>query len=401
MLLSILSTLIVLSSLYKYITHLDIFWDLSIYERAVSDIQNGISPYRHFESLNFVYHPIVAHTFNALNHIIPLHSLMLLMYITSITLFLWQLNVFRNSKTSAGFPRSIFNSQKKSRRVQYIGLINELMPALAFGGGIGILSIFTGNITLYLHFALLASLIWWAHNDTLISKNLPTLLIAIFSIIKPYFLLYLLVTFFISDNKKSPLIQALFSILFFSICWGLFYFINPLEHTNFINALKDQSLSKNDIGYSFFAIFRVMSGSDLLALIVHFIFITILSTTLYRNFKGTISLDTTDKILLLYFLLTLANPRMKEYDLFPALICFFFFIQYTFKKAAFLIFVGVFISSIGALNFVFRKVETFIQVDANYTKQVFSLLLMISIIYYEIHLKRFRYSYKAPLQKIL
>ncbi|MFP3182560.1 MAG: hypothetical protein RXS25_17685 [Paraburkholderia sp.] len=37
----------------------DFFWDLSVYERALRDLRQGLDPYRGDAGLPFVYHPLV------------------------------------------------------------------------------------------------------------------------------------------------------------------------------------------------------------------------------------------------------------------------------------------------------------------------------------------------------
>jgi hypothetical protein len=116
--------------------------------------------------------------------------------------------------------------------------------------------------------------------------------------------------------------MSIFIILIVSS--SLFY---GAEFSSFISAVQNQTLGKRDLGYGFVMFFYdyYLSAGSLIyrAFVLHFaIAFLLLLISVYLAIKNKwLSTDNSNSAyfpFLLYFLLTLFNPRLKVYDLFPA-----------------------------------------------------------------------------------
>jgi hypothetical protein len=284
-----------------------IFWDLGIYEKAVSSFHLGENPYALTGYLSFVYHPLVLR-FMAMfgTH---LKEVLILLYIGSLTFFLISL-------------RNI-----------YMGWLSSFL-AFAYCG-VGTISIGSGNITVFMHLILLGVLlnsIALENKDSEISYNPFILSALVFSIVKPYMLSYLFIPIIISwGTPHGHLIRRNIAIKGIAVLMILLassiYFGN--EFYDFLIAVKRQTIGKHDLGYGiamFFYEYYSSAGNLIYrAFALQFIIVGALIVLALWLSKRNGLIQSPNFVLLLYFLLTLANPRLKVYDLFPALIALFIF----------------------------------------------------------------------------
>ena len=75
-----------------------IFWDLNVYNRAVSDYIQGVDPYRRDVSLLFIYHPYVLKAFIFLYELFSIKMWLLCFYFVATTFFVREFLYF--SKTT-------------------------------------------------------------------------------------------------------------------------------------------------------------------------------------------------------------------------------------------------------------------------------------------------------------
>ena len=295
----------------------DIFWDLGIYAKAIYVLNSGGDPYSPDQLggyLSFVYHPLVLHVMALFGSWLSLA--LMAFYIASIVYFLFSLKKNSNLWLSA---------------------------FLAFAYcGIGFISIASGNLTVFFHLILLGTLVRDASQDLDKNKNGNLLkststnspfviLLLAFSIIKPYFLIYLAIPLIMQWGKKEGFAKTLRLVLtwmsifiILMVSSSLFY---GAEFSAFITSLQNQTLGKRDLGYGFVMFFYdyYLSAGPLIyrAFVLHFaIAFLLLLISVYLAIKNK-WLSTDNSIsayfpFLLYFLLTLFNPRLKVYDLFPA-----------------------------------------------------------------------------------
>ena len=295
----------------------DIFWDLGIYAKAINIFNSGGDPYSPDQLggfLSFVYHPLILHGMALFGSwLLPV---LITFYFASMVYFLFSL---RNNSN----------------------LWLSLFLAFAYCG-IGFISLASGNLTVFLHLILLAILVKGSSQDLNQNKNQNLssftstntafiILVIAFSIIKPYFLVYLVIPLIMQWGKNEGIAKTIRLILtwvsiFFAlmISSSLFY---STEFSAFITSLQNQTLGKRDLGYGFVMFFYdyYLSAGSLIyrAFVLHFaIAFLLLLISVYLAIKNKwLSTDNSNSAyfpFLLYFLLTLFNPRLKVYDLFPA-----------------------------------------------------------------------------------
>ena len=324
-----------------------LLWDLSTYTRVVLDYQNGFLPYRTDLNLNFIYHPLVLQSFYYINEFFSLTAFLLLFYTISLVWFSYEINAF------------ILSKENTNKQITRNDIIFYSTVTVVFGG-IGVCSLLAGNITPFLHFYLIASFLRVLRKQDIFSIILSFFFILIFSVIKPYFLLYILIPFLINyDKRKLCTLSSVMVLILWITIFGCYYFINNEEFTQFWVALKHQSIHKNDVGYSFYGILRNDLGliffegvsknilNDLVNLMIH---ISISCILLFwfksRIIKKDLQNLITTNFFLAYFVLTIINPRLKEYDVFPATICLFIYFNTKSYANYKILLTGLLISSI-------------------------------------------------------
>jgi hypothetical protein len=101
------------------------------------------------------------------------------------------------------------------------------------------------------------------------------------------------------------------------------------EFQSFLSAVQGQTIGKRDMGYGlvmYFYEYYLSAGSLIYrAFVLHFAILSVLILMVLFLGKRSGQLNTPRFALLLYFLLTILNPRLKVYDLFPAMVALFIF----------------------------------------------------------------------------
>lgn len=287
-----------------------IFWDLGIYEKAVDVFHSGGNPYELNGYLSFVYHPLVLR-FMALfgSH---LDIALMAAYVGSLLFF--------------------FSSLGSNRSWWFYAFL-----AFAYCG-IGTISIGSGNITVFFHLILLGILLRHisnGENDRVPSSNgflVFILLVLLFSLVKPYMLAYLLIPMALtwkSDQQRSTWTLVLLAGLFLALILILSSLYFGAEFQSFLSAVQGQTIGKRDLGYGlvmYFYEYYLSAGSLIYrAFVLHFAILGAILLIILFLAKRSGGLNTSRFVLLLYFLLTILNPRLKVYDLFPALIALFIY----------------------------------------------------------------------------
>ena len=291
-----------------------IFWDLDIYEKAVLIFNSGGNAYDpnfYMSTISpgighlFIYQPLVLRGMALFGQ--HLGIVMILVYIGSVLFF--------------------FQSLGKSRNWWFASFF-----AFAYCG-LGTVSVGSGNITTFLHLILISLLL---RN---ISKGRATftafiVAVMLFSLVKPYLIVYLLIplvaTFQTNLSKKAWLFTIVAGIIFaISVISSLFIFGS--EFQLFMTAVKTQTIDKHDLGHGvvmyFYEYYRSAGPLIYRAYLLHFLILgAIILGTLFLAKRSNI-LNKPNFALLLYFLLTILNPRLKVYDLFPALIALFIYVS--------------------------------------------------------------------------
>ncbi|MBU3630026.1 hypothetical protein [Polynucleobacter sp. AP-Melu-500A-A1] len=287
-----------------------IFWDLGIYEKAVGVFSTGGNPYELNGYLSFVYHPLVLRFMALFGNYLGIA--LMGAYLASLLFFI----------SSLGSNRSWW-----------------LYSFLAFAYcGIGTISIGSGNVTVFFHLTLLGILLRSIRHEEALEGNssklagVLILTVVIFSLVKPYMLAYLLIP--VVSTWKTAQQKSIWSLtLLAGALLALILLLSSLyfgaEFQYFLSAVQGQTIGKRDLGYGLVMYFYeyYLSASSLIyrAFVLHFAILSAIILIVLFLAKRSGLHNSARFTLLLYFLLTILNPRLKVYDLFPALIALFIF----------------------------------------------------------------------------
>jgi hypothetical protein len=286
------------------------FWDLGIYEKAVSVFNAGGNPYELNGYLSFVYYPLVLRFMALFDNYLGIA--LIGTYLASLIFFV----------SSLGSNRSWW-----------------LYSFLAFAYcGLGTISIGSGNVTVFFHLVLLGLLLRIMRDEKIFGRGsnklsgVFILTVMAFSLVKPYMLAYLLiplVSAWKTTQQKSiwSLTFLAGAILALTLLLSSLYF--GAEFQSFLSAVQGQTIGKRDLGYGlvmYFYEYYLSAGSLIYrAFVLHFAILSVLILMILLLAKRSDQLNSARFALLLYFFLTILNPRLKVYDLFPALIALFIF----------------------------------------------------------------------------
>jgi hypothetical protein len=214
-----------------------------------------------------------------------------------------------------------------------------LYSLLAFAYcGIGTISIGSGNVTVFFHLTLLGILLRSIHHEEALEDSsikltvVFILTVVLFSLVKPYMLAYLLIP--LVSTWKTAQQKSIWSLtLLAGALLALILLLSSLylgaEFQSFLSAVQGQTIDKHDLGYGlvmYFYEYYLSAGSLIYrAFVLHFAILGALILFILFLTKRSGLLNSARFTLLLYFLLTILNPRLKVYDLFPALIALFIF----------------------------------------------------------------------------
>ncbi len=298
-------------TLYGYVFNVvDLFWDLDIYVRAARDGLTGGAPYREVDGLAFVYHPLVLHLFMTIERIVPLSTVLTAFYVVTSGWLGYELirtaqNIVRNRGIS----------------LSYWVLLPVLVTMIPVHAGVFV--IVTGNLTTYLHFFLIAYLLRIYRNRGAFSSVGSMIAVGVFSLIKPYFLAYILLALVNPRSVRSAVTEISAGVAVFAAFWFGGALVYPAEMDIFMSNIAGlQSNGRVDVGINIYGLTQSLGLSKIGGLGVQVVASALLILVFWaisrriRNTEGGGALVLT----LAYLVLTLVNPRLKEYDLFPAVL---------------------------------------------------------------------------------
>lgn len=280
-----------------------VFWDHKVCLRALHDLSAGLNPYRADAHDLFVYPPVVLDAFAGWP--VPLFNAFLLAAgLTSLWSF-WA--AWRPSSQQASHSAGLHD--------------RPFAWACAIGfGGLGVFVFATGNITPYLHFAVLASAHAWLVRQP---QNLGCLLVfcgvlLVATLVKPYFAAYALVPILLTGWQAGATLASALNLVVALAIYAAYWVWDQGRMLQFLAAVQHQTQGKSDLGFAFFGLLHQAGWSTLTAGLVHAVAIALLASVCWYAVPRLSRSGCTDQALaLLCTLAILANPRLKEYDLFP------------------------------------------------------------------------------------
>ncbi len=296
---------------YYYLGYL--MQDSSVYARAVDDYKNGRNAYRADVHLPFVYVPIVLKMFEVASAAAPPMYIFGSLYAISTAWFIVQSYL-------------LVNYAQPGNENILRDLLIVFLSAFAFSG-IGMPAFSTGNVSVFMHFAVDGLIFKYARQRQSITLILFSLIVIFCAVIKPYFIAYTLFYFFALKWNRAAISIAAIIVIVSSILFLSWYF-QPVEFAQFLAALKYQAITKKDYGYSIFGIMRNYLN-ERLSLFIHFAGSAIVLRLLFvfARTNYNFGIDNCLLAIIMIPVIIFINPRMKEYDGFIGVLSLFMFIM--------------------------------------------------------------------------
>lgn len=281
-----------------------VFWDNMVYSRSVADHLAGLDAYRNEPPpfLPFVYHPYILKALVAVNAVFPL-SYALVFALFTLVIYVVIL---------------LFRVSSLSRR-EFITAMAVVAPLKFFV----ITSFASANLVVTLNFLIFSVCLKQLTEEGRFLGRLPFFLVVVAALVKPYLLAYLCLTLL----DRRPIWHSILIILGGSalamIVWFSGYSTMPSEMSALTANLLDlQSPARIDLGFSIYAELFKLTGSNLIALGIHTLVMGGLAFWVLTVLWNARDQGTARPELILvigWLVLTLINPRMKDYDIGPAL----------------------------------------------------------------------------------
>jgi hypothetical protein len=281
------------------------FWDNGVYARAVTEHLAGGDAYRvePFPFFPFVYHPYVFASFLGVHSVVPLWPALLVAMLASA--------VFAS--------RALFRAAGIETR--------EFATALAVTACFvmfGLTSFASGNLVVTLDFLIIGvSLTRLALRGSYFGPA-AFALIVLGSLVKPYLLAYLALVLLDRRQLWQGGAVIVVGAALAGILWVSGHWVMPDLMARYLANIADlQTPGRMDLGLTVFALGYALLGSNIAALGLHAVVIGALAIwalqALWRaQDRGTMPAPMI--LALAWLVLTLINPRMKDYDIGPALL---------------------------------------------------------------------------------
>ncbi|TZG27830.1 hypothetical protein [Sphingomonas montanisoli] len=273
--------------------------DLAVYRSAAENGPLIRSPHG---PMYFTYHPIMRHFFEALGaqfdlKLLTVYTLLTLLYGATI------------------------HTRPGAALATFLGLAI---------GGLGVAAITTGNITPFVQLAILGL----AARGFDAPRDRWTFLaaVAVTAIVKPYMIAYAILPLGVAMGRRQPLrphmIAAAATIGAVVALIALYAVVRPDETATFIRNLTTQTLAQGDLGIGSYGRLAGQLGSAG-ALIAHGLIVLTAAAIAIGSAWRQGRLADPAFALLLFFLAAILNPRLQDYDLFPAIVALTLYILST------------------------------------------------------------------------
>jgi hypothetical protein len=287
--------------------------------QAVNDYSVGSDPYRHMAQSMFVYHPYVLTALITINSLVPLHLFLFFVYILSIVWFGYQ-----SCQWLIGQMPSTLSVK------QDVALV--MLVSLSFGS-VTIASLLCGNLSAYFHLILIGMIFHYSTKKNILTLFMLGLTIVLFSVVKPYFLAYVLFYFLVFKKTHAVLTAGVICISTGLIWLSGIYFL-PEIYEKFTSALQYQLLVKDDLGG--FSSLRIMG--PILGVKVAFIaHLGIVCMAMYMLLvvgprKIVFMKNTANQLLIMILLIIFINPRLVFYDFYVTIFVLSFLVYINFPN---------------------------------------------------------------------
>lgn len=267
------------------------FWDLKSYVDAL----DSPLPYREQRTFPFLYPPFAADVFTlARSH---LFELMSIAYVAAAAFFVWTYSQLRA-------PRKV-----------------EWLFAMTAIGGLGIVSLQSGNLSILLNLGLLGGAYQAAMGQRLAINALP-LLISFGALLKPQFAIYLLLVPIVENSWQSAASKIGAALLGIGVGYGRYMVWRPADWNEYVQAVTKRALIDKDYAWGPSGFIKHWTESNAAAVIAYLSGLIVVTLLTFRLWNRAPGLAKPAVLSLVFIALTFANPRLPLYDLYAAAIAF-------------------------------------------------------------------------------
>lgn len=265
------------------------FWDLKIYVESL----DSPFPYRYDTPYPFLYPPVAKQLFElARTHLFELLSIG---YVAAAALFLW-------SVAQLQAPRSI-----------------AWLAAMTSAGGLGVVSLMSGNVAILLNLTLLAVMLQSALGNAMARTALPVV-IAAGALIKPQFVIYAGLLWFIEPSRLRAIVKIAAVVAVVAAVHALYAQLRPFDWSEYTQAVVKRTLVEKDYGWGPGAYITHFTSSN--AIVFGFAaawlaVVALLARAAWR--RSAADAPPVALLSLVFVVLTFANPRTPAYDVYAAL----------------------------------------------------------------------------------
>jgi hypothetical protein len=268
------------------------FWDLTAYVEAL----DSAYPYRFDRPYPFLYPPFAADLFTlARSHLFELFSIA---YVAAAALFL-----------------SAFAQLDMRRRFLWL-------LAICAMGGLGVVSLQSGNVGVLMNLAVLA-LAFQAAMGKPISLRLLPIAIGLGALIKPQFGLYLGLLPCVERSRRAAFVKML-AVLVAVVCvYAIYALFRPNDWNEYVQAVIKRTIVEKDFGWGPTLLVRNLTDSNAAAIAAYIVGLLIVGALSYAAWQKSVPIGPMRNVFLVslaFFVLTFANPRIPFYDVFAAAI---------------------------------------------------------------------------------
>lgn len=269
------------------------FWDLTAYVGAL----DSLNPYRFEKPYPFLYPPLALDVFRlGRSHLFELLSIA---YVAALWLLL-----------------RAFAQLNMRRRFEWLLAITAM-------GGLGVVSLQSGNIAIVMNLTVLALALQAAMGKSASLQLLP-IVIGLGALIKPQFALYLGLLPCLERSRQAAMVKALTVGVAVIGVYTSYVLFRPNDWNEYLRAVVKRTTVEKDFGWGpagFMMHFTDSTGAASATYIVGFLVVCGLSYAAWqKSVRAGQPVPGVSLVCLAFVVLSFANPRMPLYDFYAAAI---------------------------------------------------------------------------------
>lgn len=269
------------------------FWDLTAYVQALDTAY----PWRFEDPYPFLYPPFAKDLFTlARSHLFELLSIA---FVAAAALFL-------NAFAQLNVPRRF-----------------EWLFAITAMGGLGVVSLLSGNVAILMNLTVLALALQAAMGKPIALQLLP-IAIGLGALVKPQFALYLGLLLCLERSRVAAVVKTLVVGVAVGGVHALYMLFRPDDWNEYVQAVIKRTVVEKDFAWGpagFIKNFSDSNGAAFAAYIVAFLLVCALAYAAWqKSIRPGQALPRVSLVCLAFVVLTFANPRIPPYDLYAAAI---------------------------------------------------------------------------------